>query len=326
MRRRDHHLGPLAITIAGLLCLPGVVAAQAPTDASPSPSASAPTPAADAPLVLERRAVTEEDDVRLTLTITHNPIVAGEPVWTTTKVENLGTTDVIWLTGCSKPTPFVEGTLDDAQWREGQPVGAARATSFLWQTKHSRIDWGPTIRLRFIPRYALGDRGRACSDMQHATRISPGAKRTTRLRWGGYADGYALRSLGLPPAGRATITATFEYWLRPGEPDRRARSLEASIEAFIVNGRDGDLLHPLEVVDAALADPSFAAMIGEIDVGDGYTPILWFDPAMDLWEVGVMRNRTERLTVGLVDPRSGEVQAIVERPWVEGEDPYPLWD
>lgn len=67
-------------------------------------------------------------------------------------------------------------------------------------------------------------------------------------------------------------------------------------------------------------------IVGEIDFHDGYTPILWYDPAMDLWEVGAMWNRTERLTAGFVDPRSGEVQAIIERPWVEGQDPYPLWD
>jgi hypothetical protein len=41
------------------------------------------------------------------------------------------------------------------------------------------------------------------------------------------------------------------------------------------------------------------------------------------WEVGVFDYRSERFEVGLVDPRSGEVVDIIERPWREGEEPYP---
>ena len=71
MRRHAHLLRALLVGLTGLLALPGAVAAQAPTEAP----FSAPAPSSEAPLVLEGRAVVEQDDVRLTLTIDRNPIV-----------------------------------------------------------------------------------------------------------------------------------------------------------------------------------------------------------------------------------------------------------
>ncbi|MFO7531198.1 MAG: hypothetical protein R6W93_01965 [Candidatus Limnocylindrales bacterium] len=90
-----------------------------------------------------------------------------------------------------------------------------------------------------------------------------------------------------------------------------------------MNGRSDDLLHPMEIVDAALEDASFAAFIDPIEIGSGSDHIIWFDPETDIWEVGVFDYRSERFKVGLVDPRTGEVVDIIERPWREGEEPYP---
>ena len=83
----------------------------------------------------------------------------------------------------------------------------------------------------------------------------------------------------------------------------------------------------MEIVDAAVADPRLAPLLR---LGDGIEPIAQYDADLDLWNVGVLehggrhggrKDYWERFTGGLVDPVTGEVVAIIERPWVEGEDP-----
>jgi hypothetical protein len=49
-----------------------------------------PVPAQSEPLVLERSVTVEEDGIRLSMAIERNPVVAGEPVWITTKLANTG--------------------------------------------------------------------------------------------------------------------------------------------------------------------------------------------------------------------------------------------
>ena len=76
----------------------------------------------------------------------------------------------------------------------------------------------------------------------------------------------------------------------------------------------------------ALADQAFAALMDPIDVGDRRTAIVQFDLDTDLWYVGVIDpGRSPRFAEtflgALVDPASGEVVALIERPWVRGEDP-----
>jgi hypothetical protein len=84
----------------------------------------------------------------------------------------------------------------------------------------------------------------------------------------------------------------------------------------------------MEIVDAAVADPRLAPLLR---LGDGKEPIVQHDADLDLWNVGVLEHggRTrywERFTGGLVDPVSGDVVAIIDRPWISNQDPRPESD
>ena len=281
------------------------------------------TPGVDGgPMQLAREVVVRQDGLELTLELERNPLVAGVSTTVRTRIENVGRNDVIWAHGGCVNAAFAQGMMDEASWREGGPVPPGAPTDFARFTKRSRIDGGPEIRLGLVPRAAVRKSGTGCSDAQRVTRIAPGQKLNDRFIW----DGFASPELGLPPAGPATISASFGRYKRQGQKGQPRSTIAAEVEALILSNVDDAALHPMEVIDAAVADPSFTAMMSDIRVGDGNTPILWFDDEAGLWEVGVLDNFSESLTLGLVDPTSGQVRALVERQWIPGDDPNPSFD
>jgi hypothetical protein len=278
-----------------------------------------PVSAQTEPLVLERSVVVEEDGIRLSMAIETNPVVAGRPVWITTKLTNTGKDDIVWDNGRCDATVLVKGEMKDQVWRDGLPAGAQDYDDFKYYTTFWRIDEGPTIRLEVEPKGSIGTGGYGCSEIGHTDRIPPGKSFTDRSRW----DGYAQWQLGQPPGGVATITGEFGRYKRAGEPGRPGGTMAASLDVLVVDGLAEDRLHPMEIVDAAVADARLAPLLR---LGDGIEPIVQYDADLDLWNVGVLehggrQHYWERFTGGLVDPVTGEVIAVLERPWVEGEDP-----
>ena len=278
-----------------------------------------PAAAQSEPLVLERSVTVEEDGIRLTMAIERNPVVAGEPVWITTKLTNTGKDDIVWGNGHCDATVLVSGAMKDQVWRDGLPAGPQDYDDFKYYTTYWRIDAGPIIRLEIEPKGSLRTGGYGCSEIGYTDRIPPGMTFTDRSRW----DGYAQWQLGLPPSGVATIIGEFENYKRAGESGRR--SISASLDVLIVDGLAEDRLHPMEIVDAAVADPGLAPLLR---LGDGKEPIVQYDADLDLWNVGVLEHggRTrywERFTGGLVDPVTGDVVALIDRPWIPNQDPRP---
>lgn len=276
--------------------------------------------AADEPLALKRSDTVREDGVRLTMTIDQNPVVAGEPVWIATKVENVGDDDVIWEHGRCDSAVLVSGAMQEAEWREGEHV--SRGVDFPWLAKSALIEGGTAIELQIEPKRSIGTGGYGCKGTSFTDRISPGESLRDRSRW----DGYAQWQLGKPPSGLATVTGRFGEYQRAGESGQPSKTLEASLDVLILDGLDPAALHPPEIIDAAMADPDFASLMDSIDVGDGNDPFVQFDPRLDLWLVGVVETQGDLLRVGLVDPDSGEVVQLIEREFVDGTDARPSSD
>jgi hypothetical protein len=243
---------------------------------------------------------------------------AGEPTWITTIVKNVGKDDVIWSHDGCAISVAVRGEMTDATWRPGETV-----ESFVPGDLKSRVArwWngaGPGISLYFWPEAFVGHGEIACSDVRIVDRIPPGGVLRGRAQW----DGMAYHGLGPPPSGRALLTASFGGYDRPGLRGR-SRRIDLTLDAEIIDGRPDDMLHPMEIVDAALRDEAFRTWIEGVRVGHANTEVIRYDPELDLWEVGVFFYDSTHFQVAHVDPRTGEVLRIVSRDWEEGSEPMP---
>lgn len=292
MYRRLSIGASLVIVASALATLPPVVSAQ------------------EGPLSLDRSVVVEEDGVRLAVSVEHNPVVVGEPLWITTRLTNTGKSDLVWDNGHCDSAVIVSGTMRDVGWRQGEPVSSGGPYDFARRTKLEYTADGSEISLEIEPEGAIGSGGYGCSEVGYTDRIRPGKSLTDRSRW----DGYAQWQLGLPPSGVATLTGSFGQFKRAGDPGRADQSIEAMLDLLVVGGLEPDDLHPMEIVDAALADTAFASFVEPIEVGNGNDPYVQYDPELHLWTVGVVETRSNMLRAGLVDPVSGDVVAIIERP------------
>jgi hypothetical protein len=259
-----------------------------------------------------------KDGVRVRVELDRNPMPAAEPTWITTTVKNVGKDNLIWSHDGCAISVGVSGEMTDVAWRPGEPVDKPIIGDFKSRAARWWNGAGPGISLYFWPEAYVGDGEIACSDVGYVERIPPGGVLRGRARW----DGMAYHRLGPPPDGRATLTATFGHYDRRGLEGRN-HTLPVSLDVAIVDGRPDDMLHPMEVVDAALEDEAFRTWVEGVKVGDGNTEVMWYDPELDLWEIGVFFYDSLSFRVARVGPRSGEVVEIVSRPWAEGREPMP---
>jgi hypothetical protein len=87
------------------------------------------------------------------------------------------------------------------------------------------------------------------------------------------------------------------------------------MDTQIVGGWDDERPHPMEVVDAALADPTFAALMDGSDFNRADAGFITFDSARGIWYVGSCGSTDElsaRWRLAGVDPVIGEVLGIVD--------------
>jgi hypothetical protein len=235
-----------------------------------------------------------------------------------TTVKNVGKDDLLWSHDGCATSVGVSGEMLDATWRPGEPAGERDPNGL----KRRAAEWwngaGPGISLYFWPEAFVGEGEVACSDVGIVERIPPGGVLRGRAQW----DGMAYHGLGPPPSGRALLTASFGGYDRPRlkGPSRR---LDVTLEADIVDGRPDEMLHPMEIVDAALRDDAFRTRIEGVRVGHANTEFMRYDPRLDHWEVGVFFYGSTHFQVAHVDPRTGEVLGIVSRDWEEGSEPMP---
>jgi hypothetical protein len=128
--------------------------------------------------------------------------------------------------------------------------------------------------------------------------------------------------VGPPPDGPVRFSATTYYSV---PPEHGSRALTARVQTSVVGAPDDERLHPLEVIDAALADPTFAAMMAARDFNRTDTGYLTYVDELDRWFVGSC-GRPEGAEVqdwhlAEVDPVSGDVLGYVEGAGDESCDP-----
>ena len=261
----------------------------------------------------ELTAVKNRNGIRVRITLEGNHLVAGEPMWLRTKVRNLRETPLFYGTDGCEISVDVGGRMLDQNWRPGNPAdleaieaqGRKHYNDLEWRLENS-IAGDETIHLLFVPDWAVGRPRLVCDSIGITHRIAPGAVVEQRMHWNGLASG----EVALPPDGLARITGSFA-------PGRDRPPIEVMLDVPLVAGLAPDWLHPMEAVDAALADPVFRDLIEPVDISKRNQEILRLDTEHDTWLVGVcgaFDGTTGYWKVALVDPVSGEVTEIIDGP------------
>ncbi|MFV2063512.1 MAG: hypothetical protein ACC726_08355, partial [Chloroflexota bacterium] len=263
-------------------------------------------------------AVKRVDDVKLRLTLDDYPLVAGKPTWITTKVKNVGDTAITYWTDSCENAVGVRGELVGERWRPGQPAdveairdaGRSQYDDLRWRSQEWNTAGIETIGLGFAAKGVPNADEWVCADIAIPHRVPPGGVVEQRLRW----DGQALGRLGPPPDGVARITGSFDF-RRPGTKGRQ--NIEVQLDVPVTEGRDPELLHPMEAVDAALADDAFRALIEPVRIGNASEEVVLYDDERGVWVVGAC-GRFEKQwgywKAAVVDAATGEVKRILDRP------------
>lgn len=298
--RGESHMISRALSVGSFLALSSALAIATPTPAT-------------SPLVLDRSVSSEVDGLRLSMSIDGNPLVAGRPAWIRTRIENTGKQDIVWEDGGCDAAVIVSARMTENEWRPSSGDHASGAISrFAATLENAVLDEDPTVQLEIEPKDAIGTGGYGCSDVRQSHRLAPGDAITERHRW----DGFAQWQLGLPPVGTATISGILDDFERAGTGGRPTESLSVTLDALVVGGLPAEAPQPLEIMDIALADPAFGALVEDGLDGE---PLLQYRKDLGLWQVGYLV-RGARLVVALVDPSARTVVAIIDRPWIKGED------
>ena len=262
-------------------------------------------------------AVGTKDDVKVRLTLDDYPLVAGRPTWITTKVKNVGDTPITYVTDSCENAVGVRGVMLGESWRAGQPAdvaaieasGRSRYNDLRWRAQEWTTAGSPTIGLGFAAKGVPNADEWTCADIAIGHRVPPGGVVEQRRRW----DGQALGRLGPPPDGLARISGSFDF-RRPGT--RGEQIVEVELDVPVTNGRDPEMLHPMEAVDAALADDTFRELIEQVEIGNRSEEVILYDARRDVWVVGAcadLRRRPGSWTAAVLDPSSGQVERILQR-------------
>lgn len=282
---------------------------------APSPSPSPISSPSSALPELPTTASAEKDGVRLTATLERNPLPSGEPTWVTTEVRNVGTDDLVWLHGGCRIAAHVGGIIEGAHWRPGREQ-TGKAAEFKTRALSYHGGAGDEIGIGFTPEPWIGRGPIACSAIGIEEIIPPGGAIIERAQWDGMVGRF-----GPAHEGEIQLVASFgDYWrASTGQPDDlTAQRIVVSIGSAVVDGRDPALLDPAEVLDAALADPGFAAWIEGIEDVPGVDPVLRMAPDTHAWWVGTKGDAVDAVApmhLVLVHPRSGAVLATIDRDW-----------
>ena len=274
-----------ALATAVLVC--GCSAAGSP---GPSPSASA-----SLPLVTK---ATTQHDIRVTLTLEGPPVSAARSFMSAT-VENLGTRAVRWQGGgCNDPV----GTWIDVTgaFEPGRPW-----PGLLGRFKTKALDDGPNPNQGSYEAEARltepGEIPIVCTADLRVNQLEAGGVLRIRAAWSGMIGERAPA-----PAGPAVVTSYFPYIGVAGlVPNDRtdAEPISVRIDTVVqpppggstsVGGSAGPVpLAPSLAIDAALADPQFAAWV------KAAPEARWINPSVVLldgnWHIGLFVTGADEL-------------------------------
>lgn len=321
---------PAAITLLTVLVMAACTVAPAPSGsprpprspASPSgqrPTATPiPTPAPSTipdpttepsiPADLPLSATVERDGVRVTMTLEHNPMPAGEPTWITTTVLNTGRDVLNWASGGCETTLNVYGTMADFAWRPG-----VRQTGPAMRWKEWALDRLPegAVNIGFLPeglvgKAEVGEYG--CGDIFIGHRLGPGERIVQRALW----NGLAIRVGAPPPTGIVSLNGTLDCHWRAGQNECANDPIEVRLDAWVRGSPAAPRIHPAEAVDLALANPEFATWLFGRPFRSGADLFVKFDARGGAWHVGLLSYYpTERTRAAVIDATTGEFRGIV---------------
>jgi len=275
---------PLAIGAAAVLLAAGCAAQTA------SPSASdvsfpsiAPTPSAE-PVVAD----VTRDGVRVTLTL-EGPPRSGAPSWADLRIENQGQAAVRWAGGgCGDPGGIgidVRAAFDPGHdW----PGRLGRFKTLAMGLANPRFE--NPASAGYVEASKFGH-DVACPASLRIEQLPVGAALSMRAGWDGLIQGVAA------PVGPATVSGAFPFIGIQGQVANDAfdtKAIMATIETTVIDGGGGGggvggpaPLSPGLAIDAALADPQFAAWV------EAAAENTWINPSVELangvWDVGLFR-------------------------------------
>lgn len=253
------------------IVLPILVLAAACGSAAPS---SAPAPS---PIVVSAT----RESLRITLTL-EGPPRTGAVSWASVRIENVGARAIRWAGGgCGDPGGiFIDLAqlypTGRADWREplGRfkrlALGPGNSDGLLNLGYIAEARWGTTI---------------ACAAVLRLETLAAGDALSMRAAWDGTYEGSPV------PKGPATVEAAFPvigFVGEVGDADTDPHPVVASIDTTVVGEAGAAVLAPGLAIDAALADPAFAAWLsaGPVD--------RWINPDVarigDTWQIGLFKS------------------------------------
>jgi hypothetical protein len=233
---------------------------------------------------------TTQHDIRVTLTLEGPPISAARSFISAT-VENLGTRAVRWRGGgCDDPVGTwidVTGAFEPGREWSGL-LGRFKSQAFKDGPNPNQGSYEAESRLT-----EPGEIGIYCTADLRVNQLEPGGVLRLRAAWSGMIGDSAP-----PPAGPAVVTTSFPYIGVAGlVPNERtdADPISVRIETHVQPppavsaSRDGSAgpvpLAPALAIDAALADPQFAAWV------QAAPEATWINPHVVLldgsWHIGL---------------------------------------
>lgn len=294
-----------------VLLATGTVVEVAGRDATPAPTISA------SRVISASRT---KDGVRVSAR-TEGPWVAGEPARVRVRVTNVGSEPIQWYAVREGVSVIAEMT--DATWRTGEPVKPLPGSgepgfpvrSGLKDTVVRAIE--PNLE-RILLDFRLQSIDGVDVDSGDALAgpvLEPGRSRVYVQQWDGFArlDQGMVGDVGLPPSGPVRLRVAAHY----ADIDGIGRTTGVAMETVVVGGWDDPARpHALEIVDLALQNPAFAALMEEVAFDRSDDVILRYDHGTERWYVGScgLREDDDRWdwTLAAVDPVDGEVLELIE--------------
>jgi hypothetical protein len=224
----------------------------------------------------------------MTLTLEGPPRNDG-PSWASVRIENTGERGIRWAGGgCGDPG----GIYIDLH--EVFPAGRMDWPGRLGVFKRRAVGPDPGSALQTLGYIAEARWGTdlACSASLRIETLPAHESLFLRAGWDGTYEGTAV------PTGPARVEAVLPVIGIEGEVDPMdydSHPVAVSARTTIVGGDGGGLLAPALAIDAALADPQFAAWVQAAD------PATWINPDVARieggWSVGLFRNGPDHGTL-----------------------------
>jgi hypothetical protein len=242
-----------------------------------------------------------QDSIRVTLALEGAPR-SGAASWASVRIENLGDRSIRWAGGgCGDPGGifvdlagvFPRGRVD---WPE--PLATFKRDALGPASTDGAFNVG------YIAESRWGTSVLCTADLRIET-LAAGGSLSMRAGWDGTYEGRPV------PMGPATVEAAFPVIGVAGVvPDDQTDShpVVASLPTTIEGEAAASVLAPALAIDAALADPVFAAWVS------GHDPDRWVNPDLarigDTWQVGLFKTRgggAGQEYLGVVVDASGRV-------------------